>query len=79
MNEAACTCAVGGTLNDAALSDLVLIQERKSHNWEGGISTPAGLPRRGPRLAPALVEWRSTRGGKPPFPTCETLYLELFL
>jgi len=31
---------------------------------EGGISTPAGLPRRGPRLAPALAP---VLGASPPF------------
>jgi hypothetical protein len=36
---------------------------------EGGLSTPAGLPRWGPRLAHAMVESHSTSGDKPPFPT----------
>src|SRR6185436_1811376 len=31
------------------------------------------------RLAPARVECHSTSGGKPPFPTCETLLLVRFL
>jgi hypothetical protein len=44
-------------------------QDSESQGGEDGISTPAGLPRWGPRLAPALMDWHSTSGGKPPFLT----------
>ncbi len=44
-------------------------QGKKSQGWEGRISTPAGLPRQGPRLVPACVECHPSGGGKPPFPT----------
>jgi hypothetical protein len=44
-------------------------QVKESRGWEGRPSTPAGLPRWGPRFAPASVERHSSRGGKPPFPT----------
>jgi hypothetical protein len=43
-------------------------QDKESRGWEGRISTPAGLPRWGPRLAPAGIECHSSGGGKPPFP-----------
>ncbi len=44
-------------------------QCKESQGWEGRFSTPAGLPRRGPRPAPACVECHPSGGGKPPFPT----------
>jgi hypothetical protein len=44
-------------------------QGKKSRGWEGRFSTPAGLPRWGPRTAPAHVECHSCGEGKPPFPT----------
>ena len=46
-----------------------MYQGKKSRGWEGRISTPAGLPRRGPRLAPAHVECHLIGGGKLPFKT----------
>src|SRR6266853_5947698 len=44
--------------SDVGLSETVAklaTQEGTSQGHDGGISTPAGLPRRGPRLAPALI------------------------
>ncbi len=44
--------------SDVGLSEAVaktVTQEGMSQGQEGGISTPAGLPRWGPRLAPALI------------------------
>jgi hypothetical protein len=46
-----------------------MIQQRVSHGWEVGLSTPAGMPRWGHRLARAWVDWHSTGGDEPPFPT----------
>jgi hypothetical protein len=49
-------------------------QGEKSQGREGRISTPAGLPRRGPRVTPAVWMAFYVSGGKPPFPTlrCST-------
>jgi hypothetical protein len=44
-------------------------QGKESHGREGRLSTPAGLPRRGPRLAPAAWLTLYVSGGKPPSPT----------
>jgi hypothetical protein len=55
-----------------------MIQERKSHGWEGGISTPAGLPRWGHRLASAQVE-SLQEAGVNHLPNREPFKLEFFL
>ncbi len=42
-----------------------MIQEKEAQGGEG-------------RLAPAWIEWHSTSGGKPHFPTMSCLFLERF-